>query len=120
MGNWLNVSCWFDPPIEKLDWINPNVIQGKKGTKKIRVCVDLRILNFSCVHNPFTTPYSDEILDAINETYSFKDGLYGYHQVCNTQEDTNNTTFTIVSGRTYYCWEQCKWRHLHYINQGED
>jgi hypothetical protein len=45
--------------------------------------VDYRSLNVSCVHDPFPTPFSDEVLDQVagNEAYSFTDGFSGYHQV---------------------------------------
>jgi hypothetical protein len=45
--------------------------------------VDYRSLNSSCVHDPFPTPFSDEVLDQVagNEAYSFTDGFSGYHQV---------------------------------------
>jgi hypothetical protein len=54
-------------PIDKVEWISFIVIQTKKGTDDIRVCVDYRILNVSCVHDPFPTPFSDEVLDQVVE-----------------------------------------------------
>jgi hypothetical protein len=70
-------------PVDKDEWISYIMIQTKKGTDDIRVCVDYKSLNASCVHDPFPTPFSNEVLDqvAINEAYSFTDGFSGYHQV---------------------------------------
>jgi hypothetical protein len=46
--------------VEEVEWFNPIVIQRKKGTKDIRVCVDYRSLNSACVYNPFPTPFTDK------------------------------------------------------------
>jgi hypothetical protein len=35
--------------VEEVDWVSPIVIQNKKDTEDIRVCVDYRSLNFACV-----------------------------------------------------------------------
>jgi hypothetical protein len=67
-------------PVNKAEWINPIVIQTKKGMDDIQVCVDYRSLNVACVHDPFPTPFSDEVLDQVvgNESYSFIDGFSRY------------------------------------------
>jgi len=43
--------------------------------------VDLRKLKDDYVHDPFSTPFIDEILENVGgqEAYSFMDGLLGYH-----------------------------------------
>jgi hypothetical protein len=68
-------------PIDKDEWIIPIMTQNKKGMDDIRVCVDYIIMNVSYVHDPFLTPFSDEVLDQVaeNEAYSFTDGFFGYH-----------------------------------------
>jgi hypothetical protein len=38
--------------VDEVEWISPIVIQIKKGTDDIRVCVDYISLNSGCVHNP--------------------------------------------------------------------
>jgi hypothetical protein len=65
-------------PVDEAEWISPIVIQSKKGIDDIRVCVDYISLNSSCVHDPFPTPFSDEVLDQVvgNEAYSFIDGFF--------------------------------------------
>ena len=52
-------------PIEELDLISPIVIQDKKTKDEFRFCVDLRKLNDACLHNPFPTPFTDEVLESI-------------------------------------------------------
>ena len=58
-----------------------DLIQSKKDTKDIRVCVDYRSFHSSCIHDPFPMPFSDEVLYQVagNEAYSFTDGFSGYH-----------------------------------------
>jgi hypothetical protein len=51
-------------PVEESEWIIPMVVQDKK-IGEIRICVDLRKLNDSCLHDPFPTPFTDEVLDNV-------------------------------------------------------
>ena len=71
---------------------------------EIRICVDLRKLNNTCVHDPFPTPFTDEVLDNVGaqEEYSFIDGFYGYHQIKIASEDRSKTTFTTEWGCFQY------------------
>jgi hypothetical protein len=59
-------------PMEESEWISPMVVQDKK-TGEIRICVDIRKLNDACFHDPFPTPFIDEVLDNVggHEVYSF-------------------------------------------------
>jgi hypothetical protein len=86
-------------PVEESEWISPMVIQPKK-LGEIRICLDLRGLNVACVHNPFPTPFTDEVLENVGgkEVYSFIDGFSGYHQVRIVEEDKTKTTFAIEWG----------------------
>ena len=69
-------------PIEELEWISPMVVQDKK-TCEVRICVDLIKMNDACLHDPFPTPFTDEVLEGVanQEIYSFMDGFYGYHEI---------------------------------------
>jgi hypothetical protein len=51
-------------PVEESEWIRPMVVQDKKSGE-IRICVDLRKLNDACLHDPFPTPFTDEVLDNV-------------------------------------------------------
>jgi hypothetical protein len=43
--------------VEEFEWISPMVVHEKKQGG-IKICVDLRKLNDSCLHDPFPTPLS--------------------------------------------------------------
>ena len=56
-------------------------MQDNKATGEVCFCVDLRKLNDACLHDPFLTPFIDEVLESIGswKIYSFTDGFSGYH-----------------------------------------
>lgn len=66
--------------------------------------MDYISLNFACVHDPFLTPFSDEVLDQIvgKEFYSFTDGFSGYLQVRIAEEDKKKTTLITEWGSFAY------------------
>ena len=72
--------------IEESEWINPMVVQDKK-TGEVRICVGLRKLNDACMHDPFSTPFTNEVLEGVGgqEIYSFTDGVSGYHHIMITK-----------------------------------
>jgi hypothetical protein len=43
----------------------------------------LRKLNDACLHDPFPTPFMNEVLENVggHEAYSFTDGFSGYHHI---------------------------------------
>jgi len=65
-------------PMEESEWVSPMVVQDNKTKGEIRSCVDLRKLNDASVHDPFPTPFIDEVLDNVGgqEVYSFTDGFF--------------------------------------------
>jgi hypothetical protein len=91
-------------PVEESEWISPMVVQDKKQGRGIRICVDLRKLNDACLHDPFPTPFMDEVLENVggHEAYSFTDGFSGYHQIKIAQEDRHKTTFATEWGSYQY------------------
>jgi hypothetical protein len=90
-------------PIEESEWIIPMVVQDKKSGE-IRIFVDLRKLNDACLHDPFPTPFTNEVLYNVGgqEVYSFTDGFSGYHQIIIAKEDRHKTTFAIEWGSFQY------------------
>jgi hypothetical protein len=58
------------------------VVQEKKQGRT-RICVNLRKLNDASLHDPFPTPFTDEVLENVrgHKVYSFTDGFSGYHQI---------------------------------------
>ena len=51
-------------PIEESEWIIPMVVQDK-NMGEIHICVDLRKLNYAWLHDPFPTPFTDEVLEGV-------------------------------------------------------
>jgi hypothetical protein len=90
-------------PVEESEWIIPMVVYEKKQGW-IRICVDLRKLKYACLHDPFPTPFMDEVLENVrgHEVYPFTDGFSGYHQINIAQEDIYNITFTTKWGSYQY------------------
>ena len=64
-------------PVEESEWISPMVVQDKK-MGEAWIFVDLRKLNDACMHDPFPTPFTDEVLEGVGgqEMYSFTDRFY--------------------------------------------
>ena len=87
-------------PVEESDCIIPIVIQDKNTIGEVRIYVDLRKLNNACLHDPFPTPFTDDVLENVGgkEMYSFTDGFSIYHQVRITQEDCHKITFITEWG----------------------
>ena len=80
------------------------IVQEKKQKGEIQICVDLRKLNDAYVHDPFPTPFTDEVLENVGsrEAYSFTDGFLGYHQIKITSEGRRTTTFATEWGYFQY------------------
>ena len=57
--------------------------------------MDLRKLNDAYIHDPFPTPFTDEVLDNVGgqEVHSFTDGFVTYHHIRIHKEDRHKTTF---------------------------
>eukprot|EP00253_Pinus_taeda_P011987 PITA_11987 len=91
-------------PVEESDWVSPMVVEEKKQKDEIRICMDLRKLNDACVHDPFPTLFTGEVLDNVGgqEAYSFTDGFFRYHQIKIMLEDRSKTTFTTKWGYFQY------------------
>jgi len=80
------------------------VVYEKKKKGEIIICVDLRKLNEMYVHNPFSTPFTDEVLENVGgqEAYSITDGFSGYHHIKIVQEDRSKMTFLTEWGCFQY------------------
>jgi len=91
-------------PVEEFDWVSLMVVQEKKQNGEIRICVGLWNINDVCVHDPFPTSFTDEVLDNVGGygAYSFTDGFYGYHEIKITPENSIKMTFTMEWGCFQY------------------
>jgi hypothetical protein len=73
------------------------VIQNNKDSEDIRVSVDFRSPNASCVHGPFPTPFSDEMLDqGVGKRHTHSYGFSGYRWGHIAKHNKDKTTFSIV------------------------
>lgn len=57
--------------------------------------MDLQKLNDACVHDPFPTPFTNEVLDNVGsqEAYSFTNVFSRYHQIKIAPKDRTKATF---------------------------
>jgi hypothetical protein len=69
-------------PVEESEWISPMVIREKKQGG-IRIYVDMRNISDAFLHDPFPTPFIDEVLENLGgqEAYPFTNRFSGYHQI---------------------------------------
>ena len=86
-------------PVEKLEWINSMVVQYKK-TGEVQICVDLRKMNDAFLNYPFSTSFTDEVLEGVGgqEIYWFMNVFFGYHWINIVKEDQNKTMFVTEWG----------------------
>ena len=91
------------PVTEPTEWCVPIVVAPKKGTDRIRMCVDLSKLNkFVCrEHYPSTTPQEAVADPAVisQNFFTVFDALKGYHQCPLDEESQKLTTFITPFGR---------------------
>jgi hypothetical protein len=68
-------TCWY------ADWISNIVPMEKKGSRKIRICVDCRNLNRATPKDEYLMPNVDDLINKAseNKVISFLDGNAGYN-----------------------------------------
>jgi hypothetical protein len=81
-------------PVEESDWIIPMVVQPKK-MGDLRICVDLHNLNATCIHDPFPTPFTDEVLENVggHESLLIHRWIFRLSPGVIMEEDRAKTTF---------------------------
>jgi hypothetical protein len=67
----------------------------KKGTKKLRVCLDFRDLNKATPKDEYPMPIPDLLVNSASghRVLSFLDGNAGYNQIFMVEEDISKTAF---------------------------
>ena len=81
------------------------VIQLKKHDLTwLIICVEFQELNKVTLTYPFSTPFTDQILNEVagHECYSFTDGFSSYNQVPIPKEDQKKMTFVCEFGSFAY------------------
>jgi hypothetical protein len=71
------------------------VLVEKKGTMKLRVCIDFRDLNKATPKDEYPMPIADFLVNSASGhgVLSFLDVNVGYNQIFMTQEDISKTAF---------------------------
>eukprot|EP00253_Pinus_taeda_P005794 PITA_05794 len=87
-------------PVEESEWVSPMMVQEKKQKGEIRICVDLQKINDACVHDPFLTSFTNEVLDSVGgkEAYSSLMGFSGYQIMLNMKKCILCVPFGILLG----------------------
>ena len=52
-------------PVKESEWISPMVVQDNMIGNQVHICIELRNLNDAFLHDPFSTPFIDEVLDTV-------------------------------------------------------
>ena len=91
------------PVTEPSDWCAPIVVNGKKDSDDIRMCVDLSKLNQYVKREHFPAPPPREVVVDITSSsaryFTKFDALSGYHQIPLAEESQKLTTFITPFGR---------------------
>ena len=95
------------PVTEPTEWCSPIVVTPKKGTERIRLCVDLSKLNRYVRREKYISPTPAEaVADIAAEEAKFftvLDAKKGYHQCLLEEASQLMTTFITPFGRFKYC-----------------
>jgi hypothetical protein len=89
------LNAKFIRPCRYAGWISNIVPVEKKGTKKLRVCIDFRDLNKATPKDEYPMPIADFLINSASghSILSFFDGNAGYNQIFMAEEDISKTTF---------------------------
>jgi hypothetical protein len=89
----------FIRPCKYVEWISNIVPVKKKGSGKIRVCIDFRNLNRSTPKDEYPMPIVDMLINDASghKVLSFLDGNAGYNQIFMAEEDMYKMAFRCPS-----------------------
>ena len=91
------------PVTEVTEWCVPIVVAPKKGSDRIRMCVDLSRLNRYVRQERYQSPTpADAVADLAAEKATVIDAMKGYHQCPLEEESQALTTFITPFGRYKY------------------
>ena len=82
------------------EWLSPVVMVKKRGTNKLRFCVDFRNLNKVTRPLSFAMPRLDDVIDALSGStiYSVTDMRQGFWQLGVHEDSRDKTSFTCHEG----------------------
>jgi hypothetical protein len=78
----------------------------KKGTKKLRVCIDFRDLNKATPKDEYPMSIANFLVNSASghRVLSFLDGNAGYNQIFMAEEDISKTTFICLGFVGLFEW----------------
>jgi hypothetical protein len=87
----------FIRPCRYADWISNIVPVEKKGTKKLRSCIDVRDLNKATPKDEYPMPIADFLVNSASgySVLSFLDGNAGYNQIFMAEEVISKTALYV-------------------------
>jgi hypothetical protein len=96
----------FIRPCRYADWISNIVPVEKKGTKKLRVCIDFRDLNKTTPKDEYPMPIADFLVNSASghRVLSFLDGNAGYNKIFMAEEDISKTAFIYLGFVGLFEW----------------
>jgi hypothetical protein len=96
----------FIRPCRYGDWISNIVPVEKKGTNKLRICIDFRDLNKATPKDEYPMPIADFLVNSASRhrVLSFLDGNAGYNQIFMAEEDISKTTFICLGFVGLFEW----------------
>ena len=86
-------------PTRHSSWCS-NLVVVRKKNGSIRICIDFRNLNTSCLKDNYPFPDIETLLQRVtgSRMMSMLDGFSGYNQVLVNKEDQHKTTLTTPWG----------------------
>jgi hypothetical protein len=96
----------FIKPCRYANWISNIVRVEKKGTKKLRVCIDFRDLNKATPKDEYPMPIADFLVNVASghRILSFLDGNDSYNQIFMAEEDISKTAFICLGFVGLFEW----------------
>jgi hypothetical protein len=96
----------FIRPCRYADWISNIVPVEKKGTKKLRVCIDFRDLNKATPKDEYPMPIADFLVNSasVHRVLSFLDGNAVYKQIFMAEEDISKMAFICLGFVGLFEW----------------
>nr|CAE04479.3 OSJNBa0029L02.20 [Oryza sativa Japonica Group] len=93
VGNKTLPTAFFIVDVQ--EWVSSIVPVEKKGSDKIRVCIDFRDLNKATPKDEYPMPIADMMINDASghKVISFLDGNTGYNQIFMAEEDMYKTAF---------------------------
>ena len=90
-------------PTRHSSWCS-NLVVVRKKNGQLRICIDFRNLNISCIKDNYPLPDMETLFQRVTGSSMMfvLDGFYGYNQVLVKKEDRHKTTFTSPWGMFEY------------------